>query len=142
MFTSAIRMRLVPSNMFKPSSNFPSASFADPFLTFVFYSCLCHTVLSAPCSFIVTCRERADLLVLFHAVFSCVFLTFSHGVLGQVSYLTVSILDLFLLPYLKCQNLKKCCSRIIIPIVVLLLYLSLFLSVFQCNFPSVPLTGI
>ena len=34
-------------------------------------------------------------------MFSCVFVTFPHGVLGQVWYLIISIPDLCLLPYFK-----------------------------------------
>ena len=32
----------------------------------------CHTVLSVPCSLVVTCWERADLLTLLYVMFSCV----------------------------------------------------------------------
>ena len=34
---------------------------------------VCHTVLSVPCTPVVTCWERADLLVLLYVMFSCVF---------------------------------------------------------------------
>ena len=57
-----------------------------------------HAVLSAPCSLVVTCWERADLLALLCVMFSC-FLTFPYGVLGHVWYLTLSIPDHCLLPY-------------------------------------------
>ena len=57
-----------------------------------------HTVLSVHCSLVVTCWERANLLVLLYVMFSCVFVTFLCGVLGQVWYLVVSISDLCLLP--------------------------------------------
>ena len=60
--------------------------------------CLCHTVVSVPRSFVVTCCEMADLLALFCLLFSCVFVTFPYGTLGQVWYLIVSIPDLCLLP--------------------------------------------
>ena len=69
----------------------------DPFLLFVFH--VCHAVLSVPCSLVVTCWVRTDLLALLCVVFSGVFVTFSYGVLGQVWYLTVSIPYLCLLPY-------------------------------------------
>ena len=49
----------------------------DPFLLFMFRVYLCHTVLSVPCSHVVTCWERADLLALLFVVFSCV-LSLSH----------------------------------------------------------------
>ena len=49
----------------------------------------------------VICWERADLLLLLCAMFSCVFVLFLSGVLGQVWSLIVSIPDLCLLPYFK-----------------------------------------
>ena len=57
---------------------------------------VCHTALPVPCSLMVTCWERADLLALCD-VFLC-FELFPYGVLGKVCYLVVSILDLWLLP--------------------------------------------
>ena len=58
----------------------------------------------------VTCWERADLLAAFVCVaFSCAFVTFPYGVLGQVRYLIVSISDLRLLPYL---NLLYSCKQV------------------------------
>ena len=62
---------------------------------------VCHVVLSVDCRLVVTCWVRADLLALLYVMFSCVFVTFPCGVLGQVWYLIVSIPDLCLLPYLK-----------------------------------------
>ena len=53
------------------------------------------TDLSVPCSLVVTCWEKADLLALLYVMFSCVLVTFPYGVLGQVWYLTVSILCYF-----------------------------------------------
>ena len=41
----------------------------DPALLFVFRP----TVLSVPCSLVVTCWERADLLALLYVIFPCVF---------------------------------------------------------------------
>ena len=64
------------------------------FVCFVF---VCHTVLSVPCNLVVTCWERADLLVLLYVIFSCIFVTFRYGVLGQVCYWIVSIPNLCLL---------------------------------------------
>ena len=69
------------------------------FLLFVFRVRLCHTVLSVPCSLVVTCRERADLLGHLCVMFPCVFVTFPAGVLVQVWYLIVLVPDLCLLPY-------------------------------------------
>ena len=48
--------------------------FCGSFLLFVFH--VCHAVLSVPCSLVVTCWERADLLCV---NFSCVFVTFTYG---------------------------------------------------------------
>ena len=60
--------------------------------------CLCHTVMSVSCSLVVTFWEMADLLDLLYAMFSCAFVTFKYGVLGQVWYLIVSIPVLCHLP--------------------------------------------
>ena len=50
----------------------------DPkFLLFVFH--VCHAVLSVPCSLVITCWERADLLALLCVMFSYV-LSLSHTV--------------------------------------------------------------
>ena len=43
-----------------------------------------------PFSLVVTCWERAVLLALLYVMFSCAFVTFAYGVLGQVWYLIVS----------------------------------------------------
>ena len=40
-------------------------------------------------------------------MFSCVFVTFSRGILGQVWYLIVSIIDFAFLVYLLCSVEKK-----------------------------------
>ena len=71
--------------------------------SFLFCVCLCHFVLSVSCSLVVTCWEMADFLALLYVRFSCVFVTFQYGILGQVWYLVVSIPDLCVLPYLTCQ---------------------------------------
>ena len=94
--TSILRARLLPLNMFKPSSNFftgrSQASFVDHFLLFMF--CFCFVVLSAPRSHVSyqlgKCWPLGPLVC-------CVFLCFCHfpyGVLFQVWYLIVSIPDL------------------------------------------------
>ena len=51
-------------------------------------------VLPVPCICVVICWEKADLLALLCVMFSCVFVTFPYGVLGQVWYLIVSILSI------------------------------------------------
>ena len=72
----------------------------DPFF-YLWFMFVCHTVLSVPCSLVITCWERADLLAFLYLMFSCVFVTFPYSVLGQVWYLIVLIPDLCLLPYFK-----------------------------------------
>ena len=58
---------------------------------------VCPAVMSVQWSLLVTCWEMANLLVLLYVMFSCVFVSFPCGVLGQVWYLFVSIADLCLL---------------------------------------------
>ena len=41
-----------------------------PFLSFVIH--VWHAVLSVPCSPVVTCWERADIMALLYVMFSCV----------------------------------------------------------------------
>ena len=101
--TSEIMVRSAPSNMFKPSSKyilqtFPIRRHFSWILFVMCVSCLsCCLVCSLrPCGHLL---ERADLLVLLCVNFSCVFVTFSYGVLGQVWYLIVYIPDRCLLPY-------------------------------------------
>ena len=71
-----------------------TASFVDLFYLYLFF----HIVLSASCSLVVTCRERADLLALQYVT---LFITFPYGVLGQVWYLIVSIPDHYLPPFYR-----------------------------------------
>ena len=72
--------------------------FCQSFLLFVFH--VCHAFLCVHCSLVVTCWVRVNLLALLYVMFSCVFVTFPCGVLGQVWYLIVSIPDLCL-PHFK-----------------------------------------
>ena len=51
----------------------------DPFLLFMFHVCLCYAILSVPCSLVITCWEKVDLLVLLCIVFFCI-LSLSHMV--------------------------------------------------------------
>ena len=95
-------MVLVPSNMFKPFSNFltdgsKAVLLCGSFFLFVLHVYLCHTVLSVPCMHVVTCWVRADLLALLCVTFSGVFATLSYDVLGEVWCWILSILDLCLL---------------------------------------------
>ena len=71
----------------------------DPFC--YFYLCfvfVCHTVLSVPCSLVVTCWERLTSWLSCMWCFLSVFVTFPYGVLGQVWCLVVLIPDLCLPP--------------------------------------------
>ena len=58
------KVNVVPSNMFKPSSNFlTDHSKAVLLLWILIVICAsCHTILSVHCSLMVTCWKRADLL--------------------------------------------------------------------------------
>ena len=97
--TSELRVRLVPWNWFKPTSNFLLTGPRQHFLWIFFISCL-----SLPYSLVcvirlvVTCWERADCLALLYVMFSCVFVIFPYHILDQVWYLIVLIPDLCL-PY-------------------------------------------
>ena len=53
-------------------------------------------VMSVQYSLVVACWERANLLALLYVMFSCVFVNFRCGVMGQVWYLIVYISDLCL----------------------------------------------
>ena len=83
--------------------------FCGLFLLFVFRVCLCRTVLSVPCSLMVTCWERADFLGLFCVIFYFVYVTFPYGVLWQVWYLVVSILIFaFFLTFIDWRSVNAC----------------------------------
>ena len=75
---------------------------------------VCEAVFSVPCSLVVTCWERADIFALLYVMFSCVFVTFPYGVLGQVCYLIV------LIPYL-CLLFNFYCYFFRLPLFLLLL---------------------
>ena len=99
-------MRLVPSNK-KPAIYVltdRSKAMLPLWILLVFVFCvvLCRAVLSVPCSLVITCWDKGDLLVLLCVMFSCGFVTFPCGVLVHVWYLIVSIPDLCLLPYFYC----------------------------------------
>ena len=76
------------------------ASHALAFLLFMFR--VCRAVLSVHSSLVVTCCEMA----LLYVVFSCVFITYPCGILGQVWCLIVSIRDLCLLPYFVMKKIR------------------------------------
>ena len=64
------------------------------FLLFMFRVYLCYDAMSVPCNLVITFLEKADHLALSCVVFSCIFVTYPYGVLGQVWYLIVSNPDL------------------------------------------------
>ena len=99
--TSEIRVRLVPSNMFKSSINFlTDRSKAVLLLWILFVICvLCHTILSGFLQPYGDLLGKGWPLGSLVCDVSCVCVTFAYGVLGQVWYLIVWIPDLCLLPY-------------------------------------------
>ena len=62
----------------------PVASFAHLFLFVFVLKKVCQIVFSVFFSLVVTCWERAGLLVLLSVTLCCVFVTFPYDVLGQV----------------------------------------------------------
>ena len=72
----------------------------------MFHVCLCNVVLSVPCSKVVTCWERTDLLALLYLTFACNFVTLPYCVPGKVWYLIVSIPHLFLLHYFYSRTFR------------------------------------
>ena len=54
-----------------------SSQYCDISCCYLCFVCVCHTVLSVPCSLVNTCWEKADLLALFYMMFYCVFVTFT-----------------------------------------------------------------
>ena len=89
-------------NLFKPSSKISLLKFPRWYFfcgSFVlFMSCVCHAFASVHCWFVVTWRERADLLALVCDVY-CDIVTYPFVILGQVWYLIVSITDHCCLSY-------------------------------------------
>ena len=85
MSTSQPRVRLVPLN----ASDFLEGSAFFRYFCYLFHVYLCYDVLSVPCSFVITCWKKGDHLALLCVVFSCVFVTFPYGILGQEWYLIV-----------------------------------------------------
>ena len=55
--------------------------FCGSFLLFMFHVYLCNDALSVPCSLVITCWDRADLLALLYVVFSCISVTYPYGVI-------------------------------------------------------------
>ena len=73
----------------------------------LFMSCDCDAFASVHCCFVVTGRERADLLALV-CEFYCDFVSFPFGILGQVWCLIVSIPDHCCLSYFVKTMLGYC----------------------------------
>ena len=68
-----------------------------------FFVLCCYAVASVHCCLVVTLGERADLLALGCDVY-CDYVTFPFGILGQVCYFIVSILDHCCLSYFKLNS--------------------------------------
>ena len=80
-----VSVRLVPLNLFKPSG----ILFTDrAYLLFMFHVCLFLFCVALSffilCRLVISCLERGDLLALLFVMFSCVLVTFSYVVPGQV----------------------------------------------------------
>ena len=71
----------------------------------LFMSCACHAFASIPCCLMLICLERTVLLALVCDV-KRDFVTFPCGILGQVWYMIVLILDLCRLSYYYIYCLK------------------------------------
>ena len=74
---------------------------------FCYLFSVCHAFLSVHCSLVVTCWGRANLLALLCVMFSCVFVTYPCGVLGQVWYKIILIPGLWLLTYFPSEMIAK-----------------------------------
>ena len=68
-------------------------------ISFCFLLLSLPSVMAVYCSFVVSCWERADLVT-----FSCAFVTFPCGVLGQLWYLFVSIPVICFLSYFSKED--------------------------------------
>ena len=68
LFTSELRVRLAPRNWLNPAVKVflltvsRRCFFCGAFLLVMLHVGVCCVVVSVPCSLVVTCRERADLL--------------------------------------------------------------------------------
>ena len=93
------------SDMFLPSSGFladHSRRVVLPLWVLLVAGVSCHAVLSVPCGVVVACWGRgAGLLAHLCVVFSSAFVAFPYGVVCQMCYLIVWILDLCLLHYIE-----------------------------------------
>ena len=86
-------LRLPADNNSSQKVNYKCQINLDPDLASV-YMCL-----------VFTCWERAAFLALMYVMYSSVLVTDPYGILGQVRYLIVSILDLCLLTYFSSSSL-------------------------------------
>ena len=64
------------------NSNFGKVVFEEysQIMKLRYATCPCNVELSAPCSLVITCWERAYLLALFCVMLSCVFVAFPYGI--------------------------------------------------------------
>ena len=70
--------------------------------------------MSVSLSLEATCYERVDLLALLYVMFTCIFVTFPYGVLGQVWFLIASISDLLLLSYFVVSYKRKYVNEVLV----------------------------
>ena len=70
--------------------------------------------MSVSLSLEATCYERVDLLALLYVMFTCIFVTFPYGVLGQVWFLIASISDLPLLSYFVVSYKRKYVHEVLV----------------------------
>ena len=70
--------------------------------------------MSVSLSLEATCYERVDLLALLYVMFTCIFVTFPYGVLGQVWFLIASISDLLLLSYFVVSYKRKYVHEVLV----------------------------
>ena len=110
--TFELRVRLAPINMFSPQVfllTVPSvASVMNPFFVIYVSRLSLLYCLSVPCSFLITCWERTDLLALLLCdVPLCFVIVPLYGVSGKVWYLIVLIPDIVLLLYFYCKSYIK-----------------------------------
>ena len=99
------------------------------FFVDLFSYLLLSSVMSVPCSLVVTCWEKADLLTLMYVMFSRAFVTFPYGVLCQV-------LDLF--GYLRLSSVMSVSCSLVVTCWERVDLLTLMYVIFSCAFVTFP----
>ena len=70
--------------------------------------------MSVSLSLEATCYKMVDLLALLYVMFTCIFVTFLYGVLGQVWFLIASISDLLLFSYFVVSYKRKYVHEVLV----------------------------